>query len=100
MIRFVDGLPSVAHPEVFGLHANADINLNLGQADVFLASLSASRQQGGAGSGGGGATALAATVKELLSRLPADFDVDAVAVKFPVSFSQSTNQVLLQEMAR
>lgn len=39
-------------------------------------------------------------VADILSRLPPEFDIAAVAARFPVSYEQSLNQVLCQEMQR
>ena len=82
---------------MFGLHSKADISKNLGQSEEVLSALLAATQGGGGGaastSGAGGQVVVAATVKELIEQLPADFDVESVQLTYPVSYSQSMNQV-------
>ncbi|GAX77074.1 hypothetical protein CEUSTIGMA_g4520.t1 [Chlamydomonas eustigma] len=102
-VRYVESLPSTQKPEVFGLHANADISKNLGQSMELLSSLLSAKQGGGGaavGSQAGSQAATAATVKDLIKRLPSDFDLESALDEYPVSYSQSMNQVLIQEMAR
>lgn len=45
-------------------------------------------------------SALSSLVSEALEALPHEFDVEAAAAAYPVSYHQSLNQVLVQEMAR
>ncbi|KAI8468854.1 MAG: dynein heavy chain 8 [Monoraphidium minutum] len=120
---WVDGLPSAAHPGVYGLHGNAEIARDVAATDAMLASLLAMGDGGGcsdsgggeggaagasgeAGSGGGGGGRpedgrLAGLVAECLAALPAaPFDTDAAATRFPVCYEESMNAVLVQEMAR
>jgi dynein heavy chain len=61
---------------------------------------------GGSGGGSSGAEAsaaearVAAIVEECLAKLPGPFDLEAAAAKFPQSYQESLNTVLVQEMAR
>lgn len=48
---------------------------------------------GGGGEGGGGGMVGAGAVADLLARLPPSFDTGAAQDKYPVSYSQSMNQV-------
>eukprot|EP00198_Chlamydomonas_reinhardtii_P010624 XP_001699961.1 dynein heavy chain 4 [Chlamydomonas reinhardtii] len=96
-MSYVETLPTAALPDVFGLHLNADISKDLATTNGLLASLTAT--SGGAAAGGGDAGA-AALVQGLLDRVPADFNLEAVQAAYPVSYHQSLNQVLVQELAR
>ncbi|KAG2454516.1 hypothetical protein HYH02_000363 [Chlamydomonas schloesseri] len=103
-MAYVETLPTAAMPDVFGLHLNADISKDLATTNGLLASLTATSGGGGGGSGGAAAAdgdaGAAALVQGLLDRVPADFDLEAVQAAYPVSYHQSLNQVLVQELAR
>lgn len=90
----MESLPNTQQPEVFGLHANADITKDLNQTEEMLTSLIAT---GGASGGGGNdahqAATVAGIVQDILKQLPPDFDIEATQTKYPVSYSQSMNQV-------
>lgn len=104
-LAHIDALPIQQAPEAFGLHANAAITKDINDTQLMLSSLLA--MSGGGGASGGAAAEAAAVearvaglVQECLEKLPAPFNLEAVGVKFPVSYGQSLNTVLVQEMAR
>lgn len=104
-LAHIDALPIQQAPEAFGLHANAAITKDINDTQLMLSSLLA--MSGGGGAGGGSAAEAAAVearvaglIQECLEKLPAPFNLEAVGAKFPVSYGQSLNTVLVQEMAR
>eukprot|EP00879_Flechtneria_rotunda_P026045 GHRR01027721.1.p1 GENE.GHRR01027721.1~~GHRR01027721.1.p1 ORF type:complete len:436 (+),score=122.10 GHRR01027721.1:62-1369(+) len=106
-LAYIDSLPLQQEPEAFGLHANAAITKDIRDTELMLSSLLAMSGGGADGSGAGAAAEAAAAearvvglVHEGLEKLPPTFDIEAVGIKFPVTYGQSLNTVLVQEMAR
>ena len=98
-LEYIAALPILPLPEAFGLHDNADITKDLNQTQLLADTLI--KTGGGSGGGGGGQEALVAKVtKEILDKLPANFDIETVQRKFPVRYEESMNTVLAQEMLR
>ena len=117
-VAYVEGLPPAADPGAFGLHSNADIAKDINATDAMLGSLlamgngeagggdaggggpAAGGGAGGGSAGGGGARSeearLASVVAECLEALPAPFDIEAAGARFPVSYEESMNTVLVQ----
>jgi dynein heavy chain len=63
----------------------------------LLSSLLSAKQGGGGatvGSQAGSQDATGATVADLIKRLPPDYDLEAALDKYPVSYTQSMNQVI------
>ncbi|CAG9466170.1 unnamed protein product [Pedinophyceae sp. YPF-701] len=98
-VEYVHTLPMSALPEAFGLHENADITKDLQATDEMLSMLLVAGGGTGGGEGGQEAT-VAAMVKDILERLPPDFDIEKANHKYPVRYEESMNQVLCQEMLR
>lgn len=101
---YVESLPLAQAPEAFGLHANAAITKDINATDLMLRSL-LSMSGGAAGSSSGAEASVAearvaAIIEECLEKLPAPFDLEAVSARFPQSYRESLNTVLVQEMAR
>eukprot|EP00955_Chlamydomonas_euryale_P074874 362156-Chlamydomonas_euryale.AAC.29 len=100
----LDALPAFPQPEAFGLDDNADITKDLQQTASMLETLVlAGGGVGGGGGGGGGGSSeevVGHMVSDMLEKLPANFDVEKVQLKYPVQYDQSLNQVLCQEMLR
>ncbi|XP_062999548.1 dynein axonemal heavy chain 3 [Elgaria multicarinata webbii] len=99
-IDYLRSLPISTHPEVFGLHDNADITKDNQETNLLFNGvlLTLPRQAGGAGK------SPQETVEELaqdvLSKLPPDFDLEMVMEKYPVLYQESMNTVLRQELIR
>ncbi|XP_066465573.1 dynein axonemal heavy chain 3 [Tiliqua scincoides] len=99
-IDYLRSLPISTHPEVFGLHENADITKDNQETNLLLNGvlLTLPRQAGGGGK------SPQETVQELaqdiLSKLPEDFDLESVMHKYPVLYEESMNTVLRQELIR
>ncbi|XP_046897139.1 dynein axonemal heavy chain 12 [Hypomesus transpacificus] len=100
-IDFIKNLPLTQHPEVFGMHENVDISKDLQQTKLLFDSLLLT--QGGGSKGGassGNDNTLFEIANDVLTKLPANFDIEAALMKFPVMYEESMNTVLVQEMER
>jgi len=90
-----DVLPATDLTEVFGLHENAEMTSAIGLTDGMLAT--ALSLQGAAVAGGAGKSQddlLNEIAAGILTRLPANFDMDAAARKHPIKYEDSMNTVL------
>ena len=99
-IEYIKSLPVSPTPEVFGLHDNADITKDRNETNqMFVAILGTQNNEGG-----GEAVSVEDTVVEvatkILSDFPDEYDVRAAEAKYPVSYEQSMNTVLTQELQR
>ena len=99
LLRYIDSLPISASPEAFGLNQNADITKDQNDTALMFQSLVSTS---GASDGGGGVSEslVGGLVRECLLALPPAFDLEAVQRKYPVSYEESMNSVLTQEMSR
>ena len=95
------GLPPEQTPDMFGLHDNAQISKDewetAGLLDTLL--LTQPRLHAGEGGDAGGDSAGELVVKvarDILGRLPDEFDTDACLQKWPITHLESMNTVLVQ----
>ncbi|TKC36104.1 hypothetical protein EI555_007493 [Monodon monoceros] len=99
-IEYLRNLPITAHPEVFGLHENADITKdNQETSQLFQGVLLTLPRQSG-GSGKSPQEVVEELAQDLLSKLPNDFDLELVVKLYPVVYDESMNTVLRQELIR
>lgn len=85
---------------MYGFHENAAITKNQNSTNLALESIMLTQSSSG-GSGGGGEDELVNNLADgILKQLPADFDVKAAEQKYPISYEQSMNTVLTQELDR
>uniref|UniRef100_A0A8B9MGM6 Dynein axonemal heavy chain 3 n=1 Tax=Accipiter nisus TaxID=211598 RepID=A0A8B9MGM6_9AVES len=80
-IEYIRSLPITTHPEVFGLHENADIAKDNQETNQLFHGENSS-------------------FIDILSKLPSDFDVKEVMKVYPLLYEESMNTVLRQELIR
>merc|ERR1712054_374572 len=102
-LTFIDQLPLVADPEVFGMHENANITKNMKETnDLFHSVLSTQASSGGGGGAGGSSkdATMKAVAEDIAKNVPPDYDMEQVQIRYPVSWGESMNTVLKQELLR
>ena len=100
-VQHIQALPVEQEPEIFGLHANADITKGERDAKVFLeAALATQPQSAGPGPEGCASDVARASAEGILGSLPDPFDLEAAAKAWPTVYEESMNTVLQQEMGR
>lgn len=99
-VEYIKSLPYNEGPEVFGLHANANISCALSETSLLLETALSLQPR----SAGGGAKSWDSTLGELaediLLRMPTAYDVERALLDFPVRYDESMNTVLTQELIR
>lgn len=104
ILRYLEeNMPSLAPPEVYGLHANSGITRDLQTSKTLLDSmilLLGSEAAGTAGAGVSPEQMVLETIKQIESKMPPDMDIEGAAEKYPVNYNESMNTVVVQEMER
>lgn len=101
VLKYIESLPSIAAPEVFGMHGNADITKNINDTQLLFSTILITQGSGGGKSKSGGEEATVDKIAEtILAKLPKQFDVEAAQRKYPVRYEESMNTVLCQELIR
>ena len=103
-LDYMASLPLVEDPEVFGLHDNATITMDLSKTQSLLDALLLTQPRDGSGGGGGGGASTDETIfdtaADILDKLPDDYDLEAAQRQYPVRYDESMNTVLCQELGR
>ncbi|XP_005185418.2 dynein axonemal heavy chain 12 [Musca domestica] len=104
ILRYVDeNYPSLAAPEVYGLHANSGITRDLQTTKTLMDSMILILGSEVTSGGGGSQNAdqqLLETVRDIVSNMPDNMDVEGAKKKYPVDYNESMNTVITQEMER
>lgn len=99
-LEVISAYPLVPRPEIFGLHDNADITCDQNETyDMFATVLSLQPRVSG-GKGMSREEVIGNQCIAIQEKLPANYDVDKVGAKYPTSYEESMNTVLVQECIR
>ena len=99
-LEAIRNLPLDTKPEVFCLHDNAEITRNQLETESFFRSILATQAQSESGGAKSNEQIVLEVAQDMLSKLPEAFDIAKVSEKYPVSYNESMNTVLLQELIR
>jgi len=100
-ITFIDkNLPLNDLTEVFGMHDNAEITSAINVTRQVLATALTMQPRVTSSGGKSQDQILDETCKSILSKLPKQFDMEYVEKRHPITYEESMNTVLLQELLR
>lgn len=99
-IEYIKSLPYNESPEVFGLHANANMSCALAETSSLLDTVLSLQPQSSGGAGKSWDHVLGELADDILSRVLPLFDVERALLDFPVLYEESMNTVLTQELIR
>ncbi|KAJ3025604.1 UNVERIFIED_CONTAM: Dynein heavy chain 3, axonemal [Siphonaria sp. JEL0065] len=99
-LLYIKSLPMTQHPEVFGMHENADIAKDLNETNLLISSVLLTQARVSSGGGKSGDEMTRDIASGILANLPNDFNIEQIQKVFPVMYEESMNTVLIQECVR
>lgn len=99
-MEYVRSLPYNEGPEVFGLHDNANISCAIAETTLLLDTALSLQPRAAGGDGKSWGDTLEELAVDIVSRIPAMYDIEKALIMFPVRYEESMNTVLTQELIR
>ncbi|XP_026671189.1 dynein heavy chain 7, axonemal-like isoform X2 [Ceratina calcarata] len=100
-MEYTRSLPLITEPSVFGMNDNADIIKDQHETDLLFSSLLLTQEKIRPGAGEISPDEIVLKMSDdILQRLPVEYDLKTALKKYPTSYEQSMNTVLVQEMER
>ena len=96
----IRGFPIVPKPEIFGLHENADITCDQNETYGMFSTVLSLQPRVASGQGESQEGTISRLAEEILAKLPPLYDIEAVQIQYPTTYSESMNTVLAQECIR
>lgn len=93
-------IPLETPPEVFGFHTNANITKDMKETGLLLESLLVCSQEAASAASSSTDELLKSIISEILKDFPQEFNVEKALEKYPVTYTDSMNTVLTQELTR
>ncbi len=93
-------MPEKNDPELFGLHENAAISSALLEGEFLVNSLLSISPKTAGGASTDKNKIISSLAEEILGSLPKVFDIEDILQKYPTSYYESMNTVLVQELMR
>nr|WAW84833.1 axonemal dynein heavy chain reconstructed 1 [Halisarca dujardinii] len=99
-VDYIKSLPLLPNPEVFGLHDNADITKDNQETNQLFEGILLTLPRQTSGGGKSAQEVIDELAADILSKLPANFNLEQVMKQYPVVYNESMNTVLRQELIR
>jgi dynein heavy chain len=99
-LKYIETLPNITGPEVFGLHDNAEITTAQNEASLLLETVLYMQPRASSGSGKSADDIIKETLESVSNKTPEPFDYEAVFKQYPTEYTESMHTVLIQEVIR
>ncbi|KAM4746905.1 dynein axonemal heavy chain 3-like [Rhinophrynus dorsalis] len=99
-LEYIKSLPLNTDPEVFGLHMNGNITKEQKETAELFDGILKTLPKETSGVGKSSSEIVQELTADILSKLPADFNVEEVMIQYPTQYTESMNTVLIHELLR
>jgi len=99
-LEHISSFPLITPPGVFGFHENANLTKEMGETYNMMRELLLTAGAGGGGAGTSPDAVVGDIARDVLIRLPDQWNLVKIQDAYPTMYEESMNTVLLQELQR